>query len=82
MAFLKASDERTYAARRASRKSAPREEPPPFVPKNRGPQQPRRPQEQPAPAYRPQGEAPRREAPKKGGSHLRPPGGRHSRKEA
>ena len=67
MAFLKASDERTYAARRASRKSAPREEPPPFVPKNRGPQQPRRPQEQPAPAYRPQGESPRREAPKKGG---------------
>ena len=82
MAFLKASDERTYAARRASRKSAHREEPPPFVPKNRGPQQPRRPQEQPAPAYRPQGESPRREAPKKGGSHLRPPGGRHSRKEA
>ena len=40
MAFLKASDERTYAARRASRKSAPREGPPPFVPKNRGPQQP------------------------------------------
>ncbi len=82
MAFLKASDERTYAARRASRKSLRENTPPP--PPSRGTQ--RRPA--PAPAPRPQEAPPRpRTAPARspaprGGSHARPAGGRHSRKEA
>ena len=82
MAFLKASDERTYAARRARRKSLRENTPPP--PPSRGTQ--RRPA--PAPASRPQQAPPRpRTAPARspaprGGSHARPAGGRHSRKEA
>ena len=82
MAFLKASDERTYAARRASRKSLRENTLPP--PPSRGTQ--RRPA--PAPAPRPQEAPPRpRTAPARspaprGGSHARPAGGRHSRKEA
>ena len=82
MAFLKASDERTYAARRASRKSLRENTPPP--PPSRGTQ--RRPA--PAPAPRPQEApsrprtAPARSPAPRGGSHARPAGGRHSRKEA
>ena len=70
MAFLKASDERTYAARRASRKSL--REDPPAPPSWRG--EPPEEREQPAP--------PRKARAPRGGAHARPAGGRHSRKEA
>ena len=69
-AFLKASDERTYAARRASRKSL--REDPPAPPSWRG--EPPEEREQPAP--------PRKARAPRGGAHARPAGGRHSRKEA
>ena len=89
MAFLKASDERTYAARRASRRSLREEAPPPpsRTPQSRAPQR--------APAPRPQASpsrgrvtppapqrAPSRSPAPRGGSHARKPAGRHSRKEA
>ena len=89
MAFLKASDERTYAARRASRRSLREEAPPPpsRTPQSRAPQR--------APAPRPQASpsrgrvtppapqrAPARSPAPRGGSHARKPAGRHSRKEA
>ena len=59
MAFLKASDERTYAARRASRRSLREEAPPPpsRTPQSRAPQRAPAPRPQASPAG--EGDAPR-----------------------
>ena len=87
MAFLKASDERTYAARRASRRSMREPSPPPpSRPPHRAPQSvPYRPQEAPSSRRGPSPAAPQRtpagNAPPRGGAHARKPGGRHARKE-
>ena len=87
MAFLKASDERTYAARRASRRSMREPSPPPpSRPPQRAPQSvPYRPQEAPSSRRGPSPAAPQRtpagNAPPRGGAHARKPGGRHARKE-
>lgn len=87
MAFLKASDERTYAARRASRRSMREPSPPPpSRPPHRAPQSaPYRPQGAPSSRRGPSPAAPQRtpagNAPLRGGAHARKPGGRHARKE-
>lgn len=76
MAFLKASDERTYAARRASRRSL-RENTPPPVPRSRS-----NPSQMPARAPAPAPSRGRAQGAPRGGSRVRQPIGRHSRKEA
>jgi len=76
MAFLKASDERTYAARRASRRSL-RENTPPPAPRSRS-----NPSQMPARAPAPAPSRGRAQGAPRGGSRVRQPVGRHSRKGA
>lgn len=89
MAFLKASDERTYAARRASRRSLPGGSAPAAQPDAPEPRPPAG-AGAPAPGLSQPGEGggprapacPRQEPRAPGRLHARKPAGRHSRKEA